>query len=126
MQVSDEIIKVLEYLGEQFGIAIDWTSENVIPYIQELMTKFINYEIATSIAWLTLACILLILGMIVIKKAKKSKYEDAHVYVITIVAIIGLAVCLPIIIVQMCDIITAITFPEKLIYEAVIESDLLK
>lgn len=33
MQVSDQIIEVLNYLGEKLGVTIDWTSENVLPYV---------------------------------------------------------------------------------------------
>ena len=51
MTISNEIINVLNYLGSKFGIAIDWTSANVIPYVQELIGKYISWEIATSIAW---------------------------------------------------------------------------
>ena len=31
--MSDEIIKLLDDLGQRFGIAIDWSSENMMPYI---------------------------------------------------------------------------------------------
>lgn len=32
--MSVEVIKVLDALVEKFGIAIDWTSANVLPYLQ--------------------------------------------------------------------------------------------
>ena len=47
--LSDEIIKILDALAERVGLVIDWTSKNVIPYLEQLSTKYINYEIATSI-----------------------------------------------------------------------------
>lgn len=52
MTVSDQIIQVLDNLCEKFGLAIDWTSENVIPYLTTLCTKLVSYEIWTSVAWL--------------------------------------------------------------------------
>ena len=39
MQVSDQIIQVLDALCEKFGIVINWSGENVIPYLQELIKK---------------------------------------------------------------------------------------
>ena len=36
MKVSKEIIEVLDYIGEKIGVTIDWTSDNVIPYVKEL------------------------------------------------------------------------------------------
>ena len=32
--ISDGIIKVLDSLADKFGIAIDWTSSNILPYLQ--------------------------------------------------------------------------------------------
>lgn len=31
--MSQEIINVLDNLGEKFGIAIDWSNENILPYL---------------------------------------------------------------------------------------------
>ena len=33
---SEQIIEVLNALCEKFGIAIDWTAENVMPYLTDL------------------------------------------------------------------------------------------
>ena len=35
--MSEEIIKVLDYLGEQLGIVIDWSSENVWPQVMDIL-----------------------------------------------------------------------------------------
>ena len=48
MSVSSEVIEILDYLGDKLGIAIDWTNENIIPYLQVLINKFIKWEISTS------------------------------------------------------------------------------
>ena len=32
--VSDQIIKVLDNLCDKFGLAIDWSSKNVQPYLR--------------------------------------------------------------------------------------------
>ena len=54
MSLSKEIIEILDYLGRKFGIAIDWTSENVVPYIEDLCARYIKFEIYTSIMWIVL------------------------------------------------------------------------
>ena len=61
MKASDQIIEVFDYLGEKLGISIDWTSENILPYIQTLCGKYINWEIATSIVWLIVGIVFIIL-----------------------------------------------------------------
>ena len=48
MQISDEIIKVLEYLCTKIGLTIDWTSSNVLPYVEQLCGKFVKWEIGTN------------------------------------------------------------------------------
>ena len=71
--MSDEIIKLLDDLGQRFGIAIDWSSENVLPYLQDLVRRFTTYEIAMSIMWLTIGMIFLLAGIIFSIKIVKSK-----------------------------------------------------
>ena len=66
MTVSSEIIEVLDYLGEKFGIAIDWTSNNVLPYLQTLVDKFIKWEISTSIVWIVIAAFVIVAMIVLI------------------------------------------------------------
>lgn len=124
--MSEEIIKVLDALGEKFGIAINWTSENVIPYLQQLCNKYITYEIATSVVWLLLGVFLLFIGKYLIEKTKQywKKYEEEEYSDFDIMATVFgmLAGCVIIvgIIVILCqtfDIVTCVTFPEKVIIE---------
>ena len=124
--MSEEIIKVLDALAEKFGIAVDWTSANVIPYLEQLCGKYVNYEIATSVVWLILGVISLFVGKWGIKKTKYcyNKYKE-EIYsdwdVCSIFAGIGTGVVLLIgviiIICQVFDIVTCFTFPEKIILD---------
>ena len=56
--MSDEIIKVLNYLGEKFGVIIDWSNDNIIPYIYDLMDRVIRYEICSSIIYIIISILL--------------------------------------------------------------------
>lgn len=77
-QISDEIIKVLDALCDKFGIAVDWSSENVLPYIETLMNKCVDYEIATSIYWIILASIGGLVGVTLCFSGYKAykKYKE--------------------------------------------------
>ena len=46
--MSQEIINVLNYLGEQLGIAIGWTSENVWPQVMDILGRYRLFELATT------------------------------------------------------------------------------
>ena len=123
MEFSKEIIEIFDYIGEKLGIAIDWSSANVVPYLQELCSKYINWEIATSVVWLLMGVILMLLCIPIWKKFKealvrheKDYYDDAYVG-----WLIGFCCCiivgLPITIVQIFDIVKCIYLPELQIYE---------
>ena len=115
MQISDQIIEVLNYLGEKLGVTIDWTSENVLPYIQTLCGKYINWEIATSIVWIVIGLILIILAIISFKGAKDPDiYDEGFLYMVfVILLILGVIVMFA----QVFDIIKCIYIPELQIYE---------
>lgn len=66
MKISAQVIEVLEYLGEKFGIAIDWTQENIMPYAEQLLGKYVQWEIATSWMWIIVFGVLAVIGVIVI------------------------------------------------------------
>ena len=110
--MSDEIIKILDDLGQRFGIAIDWSSENVMPYLKDLMSRYIDYEVMTSIAWIVIGTILLIGGIVFTIVFIKNGCDCAPLISI------GVAICGAVMIgVQVFDIITCYTIPEKVIIE---------
>ena len=113
--MSDEIIKLLDDLGQRFGIAIDWSSENVLPYLKDLMERFVKYETTTSILWITVCTIGLIACIITILCLVKTADSDIQSLAV-LVGIIAI-VAIVIIICQISDIITVNTIPEKMIYE---------
>lgn len=65
MTVSEQIIQVLDNLGEKFGLAIDWSPENILPYANELMNKAVSYELWIHITALTLIVIGMTLSWII-------------------------------------------------------------
>lgn len=76
--MSDEIIKVLDNLGSKFGIAIDWTSQNVMPYLQDLMGRFILYRNITGGVQIAIWLVLTITSSIAIKKLIKWRKSDKY------------------------------------------------
>ena len=74
--VSDEIIKVLDNLCEKFGLAIDWSGQNILPYVQELIQRIANLQLAYGITWLIVGIVSTILTVICAKSFKSSFDED--------------------------------------------------
>lgn len=48
MNTSEQIIAVLDHLGEKLGIAIDWTTENIMPYLEQLFKRYATLKITYS------------------------------------------------------------------------------
>lgn len=120
MVVSEQIIQVLDHLCAKFGLVIDWTSENVFPYLETLCTKLVTLEIWTSVAWIGFSVLLLIIGIVftVISIKKLGKLDGAEVITIFIslfcyIAFVGITMA------QTMDIIECVTFPEMFIFEYV-------
>ena len=117
MTVSSEIIEVLDYLGEKFGIAIDWTSNNVLPYLQTLVDKFIQWEISTSIVWIAIAAFIIVMTITLINlKGFREINEETYgmLWVPAGILILGFFI---VICVQIFDIIECNAFPEKVLYD---------
>lgn len=111
MQVSDQIIQVLDYIGKKLGLTIDWTSENVLPYVQTLCNKYINWEIATSIIWIVIGIVYVVLSVILITKFWDDDFGGIFFMILGIgITIIGF---------QIFDIIRCIYFPELQIFQYV-------
>ena len=75
MEFSEQVIKVLDAVCDKFGIAIDWTNNNVMPYIEQLGNKIVAYDICMSIMWLVVGCIPLTIAFLIKKFLDKKKLE---------------------------------------------------
>lgn len=120
--MSKEIIEVLDALSDRLGMSIDWTQNNIIPYLQEICSKYVNYEIATSIVWIVVGIILLIVAALAIKKINTDNdLEDDDIFGLIILMVVCGAAGMWIVLTQIFDIVTCYTFPEKIIIEKLME-----
>lgn len=117
--MSDEIIKVLDALCEKLGVVVDWTGETVLPQIQELGAKCVNYELVTSIALVVLFGVLLVIGVSMTIFGVNLLVDDGEDFggcLMTAGVILTFAIAV-ITVFEVGDIITCNVFPEKIIYE---------
>lgn len=69
--MSSEVSEVLNTLGEKFGLFVDWSQQNVQPYIEDLMQRVVQYNLAINICWLVVSTILFVIGIISISRIIK-------------------------------------------------------
>jgi hypothetical protein len=124
MTVSEQIIQVLDSLCEKFGMAIDWTGANVVPYVGTLCMKLVSYEIWTSVAEIALSIILLIIGIVLLKKygsiIKEEIDDDNFLMIFPVIGLLALFIVSIVMLgININDLIKCLTFPEMYIFEYV-------
>lgn len=122
MSVSDQIITVLDDLCRRFGIVIDWTNKTILPYLEELAEKLIVFEIKTSWFWIIFASSIAVLCWIlslVFAVINGFDSDSAAFFCVVSIALTVLAIIISG--VQIYDIITCETFPEKILLREIKE-----
>lgn len=126
MSVSDQIIAIIDALCEKLGIVIDWSADNIVPYLNILCEKFINYEIYTSLFWIAFWFVVCGISWTVFgisfSMSKKIKFneDEPSTIVFIVFAIVSATITLLALIfvpIEIYDIIVAKTFPEKIILD---------
>jgi hypothetical protein len=70
--MDNKIIEIFDYIGEKLGIAIDWTTENVMPQVTQLLGRYQVYQIATSVAWFAVNLFVAIMCLLWMKRTHSS------------------------------------------------------
>ena len=83
MTFSEQFRDVLNALCEKVGIVIDWTQENIIPYLTDLLERYVKYNIITESLWIILGIVFAIscipIGISILKQyntVRKTKKEN--------------------------------------------------
>lgn len=126
--MSEQIIRVLDYLAQKFGIAIDWTADNILPQVQRIYEHCILYLRILSITDLINFLLIAVLGVVLIAFAIRyliKKYEDDFCLIMGLVCSIcgGVALIVGVIasIDSINEVIKAFCFPELSVLEYIKE-----
>lgn len=114
---ASQVIAVADDLCKRFGIAIDWSQENILPVLKTLAGKLISFEIYTSIFWLIIGAVLLTIGIVCVIKGIKNPDDDDLFFAYLLIAVFTGVSGLVVVGSQVYDIIQCTTFPEMYIYE---------
>lgn len=124
---SSDITLVLDELCKRFGVIVDWSSANVMPYIEDFSRRLIMYEIKISIM---LICIFVVLSVVFVavaiksfhhRKALKESNFDEWIFISTFIAAIVVFISMLVITKQAIDLIACSCFPEKIILAYITE-----
>ena len=115
MSFSENFINIMDAIGKQLGIVIDWTSQNVVPYMEQLSQRIINYEISMSVFYIFICIISAVVGRNIFKTGKRMFSDEGDEFGM-FPLVIGFIILLGAIIAMgeyLKDVITALTLPEN-------------
>lgn len=122
--MNEELIEVLTELTKKFGVAIDWTSQNALPYVQELASRIVKFEVATSVLWTIVGAMMVIsfrwwmpLVRNLTRKEKEKPYKmyDFYKSLATAGMIITMLIGVLMIFQQTYDVIECVILPEAVV-----------
>ena len=127
--MSEEIIKVLDELCKRFGIAVDWTSENVMPYLQMIADKIVKLELTEAIMGIVIALLFIgiAVGLTYLAKFCFKKYNDISGYndwniggTFSIVGVVAFSIAgVAVLFGNIENIVECLVFPEKVVFDFV-------
>jgi len=109
--MSAEIIKVLDYLCDKFGIAIDWTAENVWPQVLDFIGRYQAYAITKHCVGMIFCVVAIIASIFIIKKVIKYDLDGFEIFVSVVLGVVSL-VCIGVAISQIFSAIEWGIVPE--------------
>ena len=118
IKIADDIIKLLEYLFAKMGIAIDWSADNIMPYLMELGSHIVSYKMWCAIIIICAVLVSFIIVWSLCNMWKKVYPNNEDVCIYTIIIKLAITVVMIITIsVQSITIVKCKTFPEIVGYD---------
>lgn len=114
MNFSEQFIQIMDEVSKKFGITVDWTAQNVMPYLNDLLGRFVKYEVYTSLMWLVIGVIVFILSIKAVRWSWKSE-NDCEGFIAFMIGLAAIGFIM--ITTQTLDIIQVKTIPEKTVVE---------
>lgn len=131
--VSDEIIKVINELCQKLGIAVDWSTENLLPQIQMIINKYTVYSIARNAMWGLFCAVVAVIsfkaGLRMFNAIKTEQHWVIDKYgdltIISIAYMIFISICFVVSAIVACvcieNLIKALIIPELYTIQKIME-----
>lgn len=70
--MDKELCNIIDKIAEKIGVAIDWSSENVMPYIQDVMQRYRTKSIVENVIIMAVSSIIITICVIIAVKITKG------------------------------------------------------
>lgn len=78
MTFSEQFKEVVEVICDKLGVAIDWTQENIIPYIMEVCKRYVTLNIVEEALFVLFGVIMVVVGAILARSLYKGGMKVAE------------------------------------------------
>lgn len=117
MNFSSEFERSIDILCARFGIALDWGNENVVPYLKDLMERFIQFKIQTSTFYTCISLFIFVVGVILLIIGAVMEHNRDDGFLSLVIGFIGavsgfIGACINIYVIIKCN-----TIPEMIVLE---------
>ena len=72
MTFSKEFKELIDIVAEKLGVVIDWTQENIMPWITDILHRFVTFNIIVSVLTTAVTFAFLVLDIIIVVKFIKD------------------------------------------------------
>lgn len=130
--MDNQYVQVLDAICNKLGIAVDWSSQNIVPQIQDVITRYGKYLLGVSTAQVVIGSIMLVATIIlfflvIVSYNKKGwAYDDYGISgtagILAIVMVVFLMIGLPLFGVGLNGLIKSITIPDIYAAQKILET----
>ena len=78
MGFTESLIAIIDKISSQVGIVVDWTADNVVPYVMELCNRIVMYEGIKAALGIVICLIVIGISVVIWKKADKMFPADRY------------------------------------------------
>lgn len=129
--MDNQYVQVLDAICDKLGIAVDWSSQNIVPQIQDVLTRYGKYLFGVSTAQVVIGFIMIVaaiilLFLVIVSYNKKGwAYGDYGVSgtagVLVVIMILLLMIGLHLFGVGLNGLIKSITIPDIYAAQKILE-----
>ena len=77
MGFTESLIAIIDKISSQVGIVIDWTADNVVPYVMDLSGRIVTFEGVKAVLGIII-CLIVIGVAVTLWKKVETWFPDKH------------------------------------------------
>lgn len=115
MKMNMEIEKAIDKIAEKFGIVVDWSQDNIYPYIRDILQRYRTVSIVHDAVAIGVLGLLILSAILILKsrgKSIKDSYDEFIFAIFMVLCFFVLAILLLITICEIYDLTNWIFVPE--------------